>query len=141
MFRGQLAWLADASALVFDAADQGGGGYRWNQASSVDVMSGGTVRRLTNENVELFGRCRNRSGRTMVASGTILSARLWVAPEVTARAPVRSRDRQRTRGAVGMDWTPDGRVVYSATTQGSSDIWIANSDGSQPRQLTSDPDN
>ena len=29
--------------------------------------------------------------------------------------------------------------MYSATTQGSPDIWIANSDGSQPRQLTSDP--
>ena len=33
----------------------------------------------------------------------------------------------------------DGRIVYSAITQNSWDIWIANGDGSQARQLTSDP--
>ena len=67
-------------------------------------------------------------------------AGLWVAPDGdTARARPITASSNGREGATGIDWTPDGRIVYSATTQGSWDIWIANSDGSQPRQLTSDP--
>ncbi len=67
-------------------------------------------------------------------------AGLWVAPDGdTARARPITASSNGREGATGIDWTRDGRIVYSATTQGSWDLWIANSDGSQPRQLTNDP--
>ena len=69
-----------------------------------------------------------------------MRAGLWVAPDGdSARARPITASSNGREGAIGIDWTPDGRIVYSATTQGNWDIWIANSDGSQPRQLTSDP--
>ena len=67
-------------------------------------------------------------------------ATLWVAPEGdTARARPITNTSNGREGATGIDWTPDGRIVYSATAPDSWDIWIVNGDGSQPRQLTSDP--
>jgi TolB protein len=36
-------------------------------------------------------------------------------------------------------WTPDGKLIYAARTGENWDIWIANSDGSESKQLTADP--
>jgi TolB protein len=38
-----------------------------------------------------------------------------------------------------MNWTPDGRIVYSTAVNGNADIWIVDSDGSNLRQVTDDP--
>lgn len=35
-------------------------------------------------------------------------------------------------------WLPDGRIAYTSNAGGSSDIWTANADGSNVRQLTVD---
>jgi Tol biopolymer transport system component len=35
-------------------------------------------------------------------------------------------------------WTRDGRIVYVSSATGTVDLWIANADGSSPRQLTND---
>ncbi len=53
--------------------------------------------------------------------------------------PADHGDQQRPEGASGIDWTRDGRIVYSGIRRAAGDIWIANADGSQPRQLTSHP--
>ena len=137
---GQLTWLADASVLVFDASDPGGGRFGGTGQLWSISYPGGTLRRLTNEGASYSSLAATAAGRTMVAVRNEMRAHLWVAPEGNSAhaRPITGVDNGR-EGAVGIDWTPDGRVVYSATTQGSFDIWIANSDGSPPRQLTSDP--
>ena len=39
-------------------------------------------------------------------------------------------------------WSPDGRfLVYEAFSDGSWDLWVADSEGKNPRRLTSDPGN
>jgi eukaryotic-like serine/threonine-protein kinase len=53
-----------------------------------------------------------------------------------------SRPRQLTSGA-GLEerpaWAPDGRhVAYDSDREGNSDIWVANADGGEPRNLTAD---
>lgn len=42
----------------------------------------------------------------------------------------------RQDGWNGMDWLPDGRIVYSARIDQSLTIWIMNGDGTNARQLT-----
>jgi serine/threonine protein kinase/Tol biopolymer transport system component len=137
---GQLLWLADGSALVFDAIEQYGG--RWNMNSQLWSIAypAGTLRRITPDLASYAILDATARGRTLVAVRDEVRAGLWVAPDGdTARArPITSSSNGR-EGATGIDWTSDGRIVYSSTTQGSWDIWIANSDGSQARPLTSDP--
>lgn len=40
-------------------------------------------------------------------------------------------------GSYGFGWTSDRRIVYTSETSGNSDIWTANSDGTNKKQLTS----
>jgi Tol biopolymer transport system component len=137
---GQLLWLADGSALVFDAIEQYGGRWNWNSHLWSMAYPAGTLRRITPDLASYANLGATASGRTLVAVRDEVRAGLWVLPDgETARArPITSSSNGR-EGATGMDWTPDSRIVYSSTTQGSWDIWIANSDGSQARPLTSDP--
>jgi serine/threonine protein kinase len=39
-------------------------------------------------------------------------------------------------GTGGLNWLPDGRIVYTSATSGSPQLWIADSDGRNARQLT-----
>jgi len=137
---GQLAWLADGSALVFDAVEQYGGRWNWNSQLWTITYPAGTVRRITPDAASYSGIAATATGRTIVAVRDDVRDGLWVAPEGdTSRARPITATTNGREGATGIDWTPDNRIIYSAATQGSWDIWIANSDGTQPTQLTSDP--
>ena len=62
---------------------------------------------------------------------------IWSAPDGDA-----SHARQLTRGSAkydgmyGLQWTPEGKIVYTSSGSGSPSVWIMNGDGGNPRQLT-----
>ena len=59
---GQLTWLADGSALVFDAADQGGGRFGGNGQLWSISYPGWHAAPAHQRRRELFEPCRNRRG-------------------------------------------------------------------------------
>jgi Tol biopolymer transport system component len=138
-YGGQLVWLGDPGALVFDAVEDAGG--RWNQKRDLWSLAypGGTLRRITTDVASYQSVTATAGGRTLLAVRDEMRAGLWVVPDGdSSRArPITGTDG--LDGSGGIDWTRDGRIVYSGNSQGSLDIWIANADGSQPKQLTSDP--
>jgi len=137
---GQLVWLSDGSSLVFDAIEQYGGRWNWNSQLWSIAYPSGTMRRITPDLASYANLAASANGQILVAVREEVRAGLWVAPDGdTARARPITASSNGREGATGIDWTPDGRIVYSATTQGSWDLWIANSDGSQATPLTSDP--
>ena len=139
-YGGRLAWLGDGSALVFDAVEQYGG--RFNDISKLWHIGypDATLRRLTPDNASYTGLTATRDGRTLLATRDEVRSDLWVAPQGSSEQarPV-TRSSTGREGAMGIDWTPDGRIVYAAVVQDSWEIFIANADGSNARQLTSDP--
>jgi Tol biopolymer transport system component len=136
---GQLAWAADGRAVLFDAVEQGQGpgnnGQVWAMA-----YPGGAVRRVTNDLNNYTSVSVSRGGHQLVAVQRELRASLWVTPVVDSAAarPVITTSNGR-EGVGGLDWTTDGRIVYSASTRGSWDLWIAQADGTGSKQLTTDP--
>src|SRR4029079_5842985 len=80
-FPGQLTVLTDPSALVFDAADQGGGRFGGNGQLWSISYPGGTLRRLTKEGAGYSSLATSATGRTLVAVRNEMRARLWLAPE------------------------------------------------------------
>ncbi len=64
---------------------------------------------------------------------------IWITPDGNA-----STARQLTHGSAkydglaGVQWTPDGKIVYISGAVGVATVWIMNGDGSNPRQLTQD---
>jgi Tol biopolymer transport system component len=42
-------------------------------------------------------------------------------------------------GQDALAWTPDGKLIFSATANGQLDLWIADADGTNARAITADP--
>ena len=84
---GQLLWLGDGGALLFDAVEQYGG--RWNSNSQLWSIAypAGTLRRIAPDLASYATLDATASGRTLVAVRDEVRAGLWVAPDGdTARA-------------------------------------------------------
>src|SRR4029453_16473442 len=62
---------------------------------------------------------------------------LWIAPASDfGKASRISGSRERSDGSMGIAWTNDGRIVYGSGARGSSQIWVADADGLNARQLS-----
>ena len=69
-----------------------------------------------------------------VASQTTLNADLWVSPD-----PEPKNLKRITQARSSFCWTADGRLVFMSNASGNRDLWMMRPDGSEQRQLTSDP--
>lgn len=132
---GRLVWLADGTGLIMTAQPE---------SSSIGTQiwflpyPSGPSRRITND---LNGYGEVSLGLTS-DSGTIAtiqqvnSSSIWITePNVDER---RARQVVKTNLPETVAWTPDGNLVYASRTGENWDIWWANRDGSEIRQLTND---
>ncbi|MCI0354729.1 MAG: serine/threonine-protein kinase, partial [Acidobacteria bacterium] len=130
-------WLSDGSGLVLQASDPDFDGR--DQLWLVSYP-GGQVRRITNDLNSYGGPSVSADSTSLATVQREQLAGIWVAPLGDAR---RARQISSGTGALdgvdGLAWMPDGRIVYTSTASGKLDLWIMNGDGSQARQLTTDP--
>jgi len=132
---GRVIWLGDMSGLIMAAQPE---------SSSIGTQiwfvpyNGGPARRITND---LNGYGEVSLGVT-ADSNTIATIQQINVSGIWVTEPNKDeRDAQqilRTNLPDTVAWTPDGRVVYASRTGENWDIWIANRDGSDSRQLTAD---
>ena len=63
---------------------------------------------------------------------------IWVAPAANVQQATRisAGSRARYDGLHGLDWTPDGRIVYVAVVGESRTIWMMDANGDNATQLT-----
>jgi eukaryotic-like serine/threonine-protein kinase len=132
---GRVIWLADNSGLVMTAQPE---------FSSIGTQvwflpyPNGAARRITND---LNGYGEVSLGLTS-DSGTIATVQQVTSSNisVTDANEDESRARQilKTTLPETVAWSPDGKIVYTSRTGENWDIWMANSDGSEARQLTAD---
>ena len=132
---GRVIWLADNSGLVMTAQPE---------FSSIGTQvwflpyPGGQARRITND---LNGYGEVSLGLT-ADSGTIATIQQVNASSIWITDPNQDESRARqilkTNLPETVAWTPDGKIVYASRTGENWDIWMANRDGSESRQLTAD---
>jgi serine/threonine protein kinase/Tol biopolymer transport system component len=133
---GQLAWLADGSALLMDAAEQNS--YFGSQLYEVSYP-GGQVRRITNDLNNYGGVSLTEDSSALVTVQGDSPTSLWVAPEGKAeRARQLSPGTGNYEGFVGVDWTPDGKVIFTSYAGCRAQLWIIGADASGRKQLTVD---
>jgi eukaryotic-like serine/threonine-protein kinase len=134
---GHVAWLPDASGLLAAViASPNHGlpvGQIWNLA-----YPAGTARRVTNDLNDYSGASLSKDGKSLLTVQKQQTASIWIGP---GSGSSELRDISATNGSLdghaGLDWTPNGRIVYGSTESGTYEIWTMDSDGSNPRQLTS----
>jgi serine/threonine protein kinase/sugar lactone lactonase YvrE len=129
---GGVTWTPAGDALLVSAVDERSGGHA--QLMRVDVASGSIAAITDDDNDYAEPRA---VGGAIAAIRVKRQATLWsVAPGAPAEELTRGVGS--SDGLNGVAWTRDGRIVYVSSATGTVDLWIANADGSSPRQLTND---
>ena len=129
---GQFSWLADGSGFVFTASDEGQGAplQIWHMS-----YPGGRLRRITNDLNDYRGVSLTADDTALVTVPIDRVSSIWMAPNgETSRATQILQAKY--DGINGVAFAPDGRVVYTSRATGTPNLWIANSDGTNARQLT-----
>jgi eukaryotic-like serine/threonine-protein kinase len=129
---GSVTWLPDSSGILFGAATTSMSTAIWRLS-----YPGGELQRITNDANKYFGLSVAGDSNTLVTIQATDYMDLWIAPDVDASHARRIMP-GRHDGRYGFAWTPDRRIVYTRETNGNSDIWIANADGTNQKQLTTD---
>lgn len=122
-----IVWSADDSRIVF-ANDTGDGGALWQ----VDLK--GSVTRLP-FGEEASTPAVSSSGQLAYARGTE-RLEIWRVDldSKTAAQPLISSTRRQMNAQISPDGT---RIAFQSDRSGSSEIWIANADGSNPVRISS----
>jgi serine/threonine protein kinase len=133
-FSARVQWLPHMSGLLVVAGESPALAQLW-MISYPD----GAVRRVTNDLNQYRAIGLTQDGKkftTVQAQGLV---NLWVAPEGNAAKAVRLPTGNVTfYSSIGNNvaWTGDGRVVFVTNEGGNVDIWIADRDGNNRKQLT-----
>lgn len=136
---GRVVWLHDGSGIMLAAVDTN------DVRSQLWLLDfpGGTVRRVTND-LNSYGTTSlglTADDQALVTVQTEQTSNIWIVPDGNAGQAKRLTSGTGTLdGSAGVAWTPDGqRIVYASTASGNNDIWIMDRDGSNQKQLTTDP--
>lgn len=132
---GRVIWLSDMSGLIMTAQPE---------SSSIGTQiwfvpyDSSPTRRITND-LNGYGEVSlgvTADSNTIATIQLINVSGIWV----TSANDDESHARQILRTSVpdAVAWTPDGRIVYASRTGENWDIWIANPDGTDSKQLTAD---
>jgi Tol biopolymer transport system component len=102
----------------------------------VAYPSGGRTR-VTNDLNSYVGASVSADGRSLATVQSETVAAVYIAAGADKEPQRVSGGAGRADGNSGLAWLPDGRLVYSSTASGLPQLWIADSDGGNARQLTS----
>jgi eukaryotic-like serine/threonine-protein kinase len=123
-----LAWVPDGRGLVADTQARTGGPMQIVYVS----YANGDVRRITSD-------LNSYIGVSVTADSRVVATVQWEALYDAWVAPMAALDSAKPITSHGnfeyATWSPDGRIIYSNFADGN--IWVVGSDGSNPKQLTS----
>jgi Tol biopolymer transport system component/DNA-binding winged helix-turn-helix (wHTH) protein len=145
---GQLAWLGDGGGVVFSAWQMSWGVY--GDQLWLLTFPKGEARRLTNDMNSydsVSASANSDAPALLVTRRTARVSRIWIALaqagglNAERATQIQSGFGDNDSERFGLDWTPDGRLVYGSQASGNVDVWITTADGKEQRQLTRDPQN
>jgi len=140
---GQVAWLGDGSGLLLNATKPG------SPFSQIWELSypRGDVRRVVNDLNDYGGISLAADSRAFVTVQGDWTSNIWTAPsddvklarQITSGKLEGGANNLPPAGTTSLAWTPDGRIVYTSMDSGELNVWIMNQEGTEPKQLTTDP--
>jgi Tol biopolymer transport system component len=127
-----VAWTSAGDSLLVTALDN-----RWAdhcQLLRVDLATG-AVSNVTDDADDYAEP--HAIGKSVAAVQAKYQSAIWSVTPGSAPAQL-TRGLGSSDGLSGLTTTPDRRIVYASAASGTADLWIANADGSDARQLTND---
>ncbi|MBA2341550.1 MAG: PD40 domain-containing protein, partial [Pyrinomonadaceae bacterium] len=128
-----LAWLKD-SALLFAASDERNGVRQlWHLSTA-----SGAAQRITNDVSDYRGLSLTADGGAFVTTQVAQHSDIWTSVPAASEGQSKQLTSGKYDGFYGLDWTPQGQIVYGSTTSGKPHIWITDADGKNQRELNED---
>ena len=136
---GQTVWLKDGSGIL--AVAYGAKSPSLNDELWIVSYPDGKSRFVTNGINGNYGISLNAATNSIVAVESNKFACFLTAPvdNLFKNTHVLTTMSDECPLPFGADWTNDGKIVYSAADAGNADIFTISEDGSERKQLTSDP--
>ena len=131
---GRVAWRgSEGNDLLINALEQTLGLYQiW-----AITLPAGEARRVTNDLSDYRDLSVTHDAGILAVTQSDQAANLWSVDPATP-----NDSRQVTSGKYdgfyGVDWRPDGQIVYASSNGGNQDMWQVDASGGNPRQLTGD---
>lgn len=127
----RVAWLPDGSGLLVLARKKGR-----DKNCQLWLLSypDGEAQRITRDLNDYRGLSLSADGRRLALVATEVQSDIWIVPadDASRAAPIATGG---IHGRNGLDWTPDGQIVFTSEVGGVTDLQIVNSSGGQPRRL------
>ena len=99
----------------------------------------GETRRITNDlnSYDISLSATSNANDVMAVAHQQIS-NIWVAPaeDFSKAKQITFGALSRGDGGLGLDWTPDGKIVYASSVAQSRTIWIMDANGENARELT-----
>ncbi|HEX6649589.1 MAG TPA: protein kinase [Pyrinomonadaceae bacterium] len=134
-FSARVQWLPDMSGVLVIAGDNAAAAQLW-----IINYADGRARRITNDLNAYRTIAVTQDGKKLATVQSLGAVNLWLVPEGnTAKAvklPTGNVSSYFTSTSGNVTWMPDGRIVYVSNESGKADIWVADADGNNRRQLT-----
>jgi Tol biopolymer transport system component len=126
------AWLPDNSGLIVVASD-----FDSQDQSQIYELSypDGKVRRITFDLYDYNGLGLTADGNSLVSVKNDTHSSLWVGSKRKGQT-VKVSVQPEVGGAAGLDWTPDGRIIYTSFRAAEGDLAIMDANGSRRRSIT-----
>jgi serine/threonine protein kinase/Tol biopolymer transport system component len=133
-FSARVQWLPDMSGLLVVAGENPGAAMLWH----IDYP-GGAIRRVTNDlnAYRAIGLTQDGTKFTTVQAQGLVN--VWIVPDGEAKKAVRlPTGNVSFYSSTGntIAWTPTGRIAFVSNEGGKADIWLADLDGANRKQLT-----
>jgi Tol biopolymer transport system component len=128
-----LAWTADGREIVF-SSNRGGGFGLWRAA-----VSGGRPERLAVTGQNAYSPAISRRGNRLAYNVAFLDSNIWRLDRSSAAGRQNSPTKliSSTRQDHSPQFSPDRKkIVFASDRSGSDELWVCESDGSNPAQLT-----
>ena len=128
-----FTWLPDGSGLLLCGLAKSG------EEKQLWVISypGGEARRISNDLSDYLSVSVSADGHMIAAAQQNIVSNLWVGPSGTPDN-VRQITSGRLDGVAGVAFAPDNRIVYTGNHSQNWDIFTADGDGGNVRQLVFD---
>jgi Tol biopolymer transport system component/DNA-binding winged helix-turn-helix (wHTH) protein len=129
-------WLKDGSGIVAVAASTVTQEFR--QIWFVP-LAGGQARRITNDlnSYDISLSATSDANNVMAVEHQQIS-NIWAAPaeDLSKARQITFGALNRGDGGLGLDWAPNGKIIYVSSVAQSRTIWAMDADGSNAKELT-----
>jgi WD40 repeat protein len=127
-----VTWLPNGRGLLVNGIAQAAG----NAQIWFTPYPSGEARRVTNDLSSYSGVDVTADSSTFVTVQKDEPGEMWTTAPGGETPVAFTRTSTNGDGVGGMNWTPDGKLVYASKGGSQPDLWLANADGTLPKRLT-----